>query len=75
MDEVADQDNPKKAVDTYDHFLGAELCLSDELGRKIMVGYTKRVKANEGNPRGTWYPILYEDNSLYYVSFTNGWTE
>ena len=75
MDEVADQDNPKNAVDTYDQFLGAELFLSDELGKQNMVGYIKRVKSNGGNPRGTWDHILYEDHSLYYVSFTNGWTE
>ena len=34
MDDVVDQENSEKAVDTYDRFVGAEVFLPDEQGRK-----------------------------------------
>ena len=52
MDNVVDQENAEKSVDTYDQFLGSEACLPDELGRKMMDRVTKRVKDNKGDPRG-----------------------
>ena len=30
MDDVVDQENSEKAVDTYDQFVGAEVCIHDE---------------------------------------------
>ena len=30
MDNVADQGNSEKYVDTYDQFVGADVCLPDE---------------------------------------------
>ena len=44
MDNVMYQENPKKAVDTYDQFVGTEVCLPDEQGRKMMTIVNKRVK-------------------------------
>ena len=75
MDNVVDQENYEKAVDTYDKLVCTEVCLSDERGRKIMARVTKRVKDDEDNPRGIEYPTLFVDYSLYEVWFTNGKTE
>ena len=36
MDDVVDQENNEKSVDTYYPFVGDEVCLPDTLGRKIM---------------------------------------
>ena len=71
MDDVVDQENSEKSVDTYDHFVGAELCLPHERGRKMIDRVTNCVKDNKGNPRGIEHPTLFADNSLYEVSFTN----
>ena len=30
MENVVDQENSEKSFDTYDQFVGAEVCLSDE---------------------------------------------
>ena len=38
----------------------------------MMSIFTKRVKYNEGNPRGIEHPTLFLDRSLYEVSFPNG---
>ena len=35
MDNVVDQENSVKAVDTYDQFFGDEVCIPDEQGEKI----------------------------------------
>ena len=75
MDNVVDQEYSKKAVDTYDKFFGAEVCLSDDRGRKMMTISTRSVKDNEGNHRGIEHPTLFSDRSLYEVSFPNGRTE
>ena len=34
MDDIMDQENPEKAVDTYDQFFGAEVSLPDWQGIK-----------------------------------------
>ena len=57
-----DQENSKKAVDTYDQFVDAEVCLPDERGRKMADRVTKRVKNNEGSPRGIEHPTLFADH-------------
>ena len=44
MDDVVDQENSEKAVYTYDQFVGAEVCLPDEQGRKMMARFTNCVK-------------------------------
>ena len=46
IDNVVDQENSEKAVDTYDQFLGADVCIPNECGRKMMARVTKRVKEN-----------------------------
>ena len=75
MVNVVDQENYEKTVDTYDQFIGAEVCLPDEWGRKMMARVTKRVKYNEVNPRGIEHSKLFADHSLYEVSFTKERTE
>ena len=40
-----------------------------------MAIFTKRVKENEGNPRGIEHNTLFTDQSLNEVSFINGRTE
>ena len=67
MEDVMDQENAEKAVDTYDQFVGAEVFLPDERGRKIMASTTKRVKNNDDNPRGIEHPALFAYHSLYEV--------
>ena len=59
MENVTDQENAEKAVDKYDQFVGAEVCLPDERGRKNMARFTKHVKYNEGNPRGSEHSEFY----------------
>ena len=46
MDDVVDQENAENAVDAYYQFVGDELCLPDERGRKMMARVTKHVKYN-----------------------------
>ena len=46
IDELVDQRNSEKAVDTYDQFVEDQVCLTDERGRKMMARVTKRVKYN-----------------------------
>ena len=75
MVDVLDQEIAEKAVDNYDPFVRAEVCITDEQGRKIMAGVTKCVKDNEGNNIGIEHPVLFSDQSLYEVSFPNGQTE
>ena len=71
MDDVVYQENDEKYVDTYDQFVGAEICLPDELRKKMMARVIKKVKYNEGNSRGIEHPILFSDHSLYEVLFPN----
>ena len=75
MNYVMDQENSEKAVDIYDQFVGAEVYLPDELGRKMISRVTHRAKDNKGNPRGIGHPELFSYHSLYEVSFPNGWAE
>ena len=75
MDDVVDQENSEKAVDNYDPFVGAEVCLLDERWRKMISRVTKRVKYNKGKPRGIEHPIFFADQSLYEVSFPSGQIE
>ena len=75
MDNVVYQENSGKAVDTYDQFIGDEVCLSDQRVRRMMDRVTNRVNYNNGNPRRIKKPTLFSDHSLYEVSFTNGQTE
>ena len=65
MDYVVDQEDYEKSSGAYDQFVGYELFLPDEQGRKIMYRFTKRVSDNEGNPRGIEHPTLFADHSLY----------
>ena len=57
----------EKAVDTYDQFVGAEVCLLDEQGRNIMSRFAKSVNGNEGNPIGIENYTLYAYQSSYEV--------
>ena len=75
MNYVLDQEISENSVDTYDQFVRAEVCIPDERGGNIMARVTKRVKDNEGNPRGIEHLTLFTDHSLYEVSFTNRRTE
>ena len=75
MEYSMDQENYEKAVDTYDQFVSAELCLPDERGIKIMARATNRVKYNKVNRRGIEHPTFFADHSLYGVLFPNGQTE
>ena len=71
MDDIVYQENSEKAVDNYDQFVSAEVCLPEERGRKMTDRFTKRVKDNEGNPIGIEQPALFADHYLYEVSFMN----
>ena len=71
MDDVLDQENSEKHVDTYDQFVGAELCLPDERWRKNLARVTKHVNYNKSNPIGIEHPAFFADNLLYEVSFPN----
>ena len=44
MDDVLDQEESEKFVETYDQFVGTEVCIPDKLGRKMIVRVTKSVK-------------------------------
>ena len=70
-----DKENAEKAVDAYDNFVGAEVCLPDARGRKMISRVTTSVKNNEGNPRGIEHPTLFVYHSLYDISFPNVRTE
>ena len=63
MDKVLDQESAEKAVDTYDQFVGYELCLTDELGRTIITRVTMREDDNKFNPIGSKQTALFIDHS------------
>ena len=46
MDNIVHKENAEKGADTYDQFVGANLCLPDEQGRKMMTRVTERVEEN-----------------------------
>ena len=74
MDNALDKENAEKAVDTYDQFFGAEVCLPDERGRNNIARVTKRVKYNEGNPRGIEHPsCLHITNYMSFHFAMNKW--
>ena len=75
MDNVVDQENAEKAVDTNDQFFGPEVCLPDEQKKNIIARVTKHVKYNTSNPIGIEHPKLFADHSLYEILFPNGQTE
>ena len=75
MDNVTDQENDEKSIDTYNQCFSAEVCLPDERWRKIMTRVTNRVKVNDGKSRGIEHPTFFAYHSLFEVSFTNGWME
>ena len=60
MDDVVDQENYEKSVNTYDQFVGAELCIPDEIRRKRMARVTKSVKDNEANDLGIEPPKFFD---------------
>ena len=70
-----DQENSEKDVDTYNRFFGAEVCLPDKLGKKIIARVLTCVKDNKGNPRGSEHQDSFADHSLYEVLFPNGQME
>ena len=75
MDDVVDEENSENSVDSYDQFLGAEVCLLDEEWTKIMTILINSVKYNNGNSRGIEHSTSFADHSLYEVSFLNGQME
>ena len=70
-----DQGNSEKALDTYDEFVGAKVCLLDQQCRKMTARVTNRVNYNKGNTRGSEQPAFYTDQKLYEVSLSNGQTK
>ena len=54
-----DQENAEKDIYNYYQFVGAEVCLPDERGRKMMARVTNSVNYNKGNPTGIEYPTLF----------------
>ena len=59
MDEVMNQENAENNVATYDQFVGADIGLPGEWGRKMIARVTKCVKDNKGNTRGSKQTTLY----------------
>ena len=75
IDDLIDNSSPEAAADTYDQYIGAEVCTgpSDGRGNKQMGKVTKRLtNANNNNP-GTYNPML--DHSLYQVTYPDGTSE
>ena len=62
-----DQENSEKSVDTYDQFFGAEVCLPDERGIKMMAIVTNLVKENKGKPIGIEHTAFL--HITYYIMF------
>ncbi len=75
IDDIVDNSDARKLADTYDQFLGAEVAIPDQKGSKTMARVTKRVRDNDGNPRGTHTNNPLTNTSLYEVEFTDGHTE
>ena len=51
MERVVDQENSEYAINIYDNFVSAEICLLDERDRTMMARVNKSGKDNESNPR------------------------
>lgn len=74
LDDIVNQEDPVLAADTYDTFLGAEVCLPDDKGNKLMARVTKRIKDDNGEPIGTQTSNPLTNHSLYEVTYPDGHT-
>ena len=60
MENIVEKENSDKDFDSYDQFVGAEVCLPDKGGRKTTAIVTKHVKDNKSKPRRIGHPTLFE---------------
>ena len=74
LDDKVDQNDPVHATDTYDKLVGAEVCIPDSKGMKMMAKVVKRIKDNNGTPVGTSHENIFNNHSLYEVKYPDGET-
>ncbi len=75
IDDVIDNSSPESALDTYDQYIGAEVCVGpiDGNNQKMMGKVTKRLTNGDTNNPGNYNPML--DHSLYEVAYPDGTSE
>ena len=69
VDGVVDCTNTEKEVDTYDHYIGAELQLSYKIGMERMARVRKRLSNTDGNTEGTGNYRAWVYNNEYEIEF------
>ena len=75
IDDIVNHDDARKQADTYDQFIGAEVCLPNMMdGTNAMARVIKRVKDNDGNAIGTDRDNPLMNTSMYEVEFPDGQT-
>ena len=70
IDEIGRTEDETKSADVYDKYIGAEVLMPGPGGNDQMVKVVKRLKKNENEYDGKYYPIL--DTSEYLIEFNDG---
>ena len=73
VDEYVKSDNAEVEADTYDKYIGAEVCLPNAADEKLMAKVRKKVVSSDANDGSNYNPIL--DSSVYEVQFSDGTTD
>ena len=74
FDEMIGQENTEGATGTHNKLVGAEFCIIDNKGVKLIVKIVKIVKDNYGVIIGTVSDNIYDNRSLYEVKYPDGET-
>ena len=74
IDDHVDQSNAENQVNTYDSYVGAEVCIPDEKGQKLMARVSKRMKDSDGVAVGQHHENPFMDTSVYEVKYPDGST-
>ena len=73
VDEYVEADNAEMEVDTYDKYIGAEICLPNAADEKLMAKVRRKINNSDANDGKNYNPIL--DSSTYEVQFSDGTTD
>ena len=65
VDKYVESDNAKTEADTYDKYIGAEVCLLNVADKKLMAKVQRKIVSNNTNDSRSYNPIL--DSSTYEV--------
>ena len=73
VDEYVESDNAEIEADTYDKYIGAEVCLTNTADEKLIAKVRRKIVSNNVNDSRSYNSIL--DSLTYEVQFSNGTTD